>query len=352
MDSTPIGLILADKDSRIFYVNSQVEKEFGYQKNELIGKELGMLIPEKFRDNHKDLASAFFDKPEKRIMGPGRSLVGLRKDQSEFPIEIGLELLKLEEGDFTLASMLSVAERRALESAQKTLSLINMQLEFLSVISHEIRTPLTSIKEGVSIVFNEEAGPINQEQKTYLELSLRNITRLSNLINSSLDYQKINSKEFSFDFKPNSLNEIAREVVESMNLQVSKIGRKIELREDESVPMVSCDRSRIAQVLFNLLSNAIKFSDQAPIIISIQNMQNLVKVSIQDSGVGIRQSDLDKLFKTFSQINNVNDRKTGGSGLGLAICKTIIDAHHGKIGVSSIYGKGSTFWFSLEVIHE
>ncbi len=232
----------------------------------------------------------------------------------------------------------------------KVAQAINAKSEFTSMVSHELRTPLTVIKESVSIVQDGTAGNLNDEQKDFLETAKRNIDRLGRLINDVLDYQKLDAQRMEFVMIEQDLNDVVKEVGTSFKLPLKNKGVDLELRLQNDVPKITFDRDRIIQVLTNLINNAMKFTESGRIVITSETVgHNAVQVSIADSGIGIKEADFEKLFKSFSQISAGSGRQTGGTGLGLVLCKKIIEVHKGKLGVHSTYGKGSTFYFILPI---
>lgn len=236
------------------------------------------------------------------------------------------------------------AERQALEALQ-------IKSDFTSMVSHELRTPLTAVKESVEIVQDGTAGPISDEQKTFLETAIRNVERLARLINDVLDFQKLTSgNQFAeMQMTENDLNEVVTNTANDFHLLAKKNGLEIVLQLSKDIPPLQFDRDKITQVLTNLLSNALKFTDKGKIIITTQKFQNLVRTSVQDQGIGVKEEDVSRLFQVFSQIDTGVSRKTGSTGLGLAISKQIIEAHQGTIGVESVFSKGSIFYFTLPI---
>ena len=234
---------------------------------------------------------------------------------------------------------------KAEAAAQEALS---VKSEFTSMVSHELRTPLTVIKESVSIVYDGLAGDVNDDQKSFLETSKRNVDRLARLINDVLDYQKLDARQMQFVMKKEKINDIVRESADSFRLSLKGRGVELDLDLAEELPEMELDRDRITQVLVNLLNNAMKFTDEGRIVLRTESEgDQAVKVSVQDSGIGIRPEDKDKLFKSFSQITTGKRKNTGGTGLGLVLCKKIIEQHGGTIDVDSVEGEGSTFYFIL-----
>lgn len=233
---------------------------------------------------------------------------------------------------------------------EKLVEAMAVKSDFISMVSHELRTPLTIIKESVSIVFDETAGSINPDQKDFLTTAKNNVDRLGRLINDVLDYQKLEVHAMPFKMELQNINDAISEVGQGFKLAIEKKGLSLSVELEENLPKINFDKDKIIQVLTNLLNNAMKFADKGTVrLISERLRDNTIKVSVKDEGVGIKEGDLDKLFKTFSQLSTGTSRKTGGTGLGLVLCKKIIEEHHGKISVESFYGNGSTFYFVLPI---
>jgi len=248
----------------------------------------------------------------------------------------------------TVHTIKNITERKKIEKDLREAT--EAKSYFTSMVSHELRTPLTAIKEGISIVLDGSTGTLNNDQKEFLEISKRNVDRLARLINDVLDYQKLESGKFEFNFQENDINEIINEVHKTM-LQVAK-NKNLDIVLDlaSDLPRIKLDRDKIIQVFVNLLNNAIKFTEKGYIAIVSVKKENIVQLTVKDTGPGVRQEDLSKLFLAFEQLEKGKDRKTGGTGLGLAISKQIIEKHKGKIWAESEFGKGLTFHIVLPII--
>ncbi|MDD5027613.1 MAG: PAS domain S-box protein [Candidatus Omnitrophica bacterium] len=240
-----------------------------------------------------------------------------------------------------------ISERKKVENALR--EVIDMKTDFTSTVSHELRTPLAAIKEGISIVLDGTSGPIRKEQKEFLNIAKKNVDRLSRLINDILDFQKLGSGKMVFNMQANDINEVAIEAGESMRGVIEKKGLVLELELDKKLPRIQFDRDRIIQVFTNLINNAVKFTEKGSIRIQTARMENIIRVSVRDTGAGIKETDLPLLFERFKQLDSGMTRKTGGTGLGLSICKEIIEKHNGKVWVESKAGEGSVFSFTLPV---
>ncbi len=235
------------------------------------------------------------------------------------------------------------------EAQKKMIEAIEIKSQFISMVSHELRTPLTAIKEGIGIVYDEITGELNEEQKDFLDTAKRNVERLSRLINTVLDFQKLQAGKMVFEMEENDINSIVDEASKEMKPLFEKKKLKLEFSLDKSLPKAVFDRDKITQVLTNLMNNALKFTERGSISITTQKEDKAIKVSVADMGSGIKEEDMKNLFHRFEQVSKGSERKTGGTGLGLAISKEIINAHKGRIWVESEFGKGATFSFTISL---
>ncbi len=205
---------------------------------------------------------------------------------------------------------------------------------------------MAAIKSGISIILDGLAGDINQEQEEILDLARRNVDRLARLINEVLDFQKLQAGKMTFSIEESNINAIVNDSCKSMRILVESKGLEFKIELDNSLDSVKCDRDKISQVVTNLINNAVKFTQKGHILVRTKADSKGVTVTVFDTGIGIKQEDLMKVFYSFEQVT----RKGGGSegtGLGLAICKEIIERHFGRIWVKSEFGKGSEFYFFI-----
>jgi signal transduction histidine kinase len=239
---------------------------------------------------------------------------------------------------------------KELEIANKKLKAIyEMQKEFTSTVSHELRTPLSSIKMAIDLISQETVGKINPEQKDILGRAKKETDRLKRLIDDILDLTKIEAGKLQMNFVANDIHQVIAQVVEAQKDVAKARGLNLKTEFDPNMPKVLFDSDRMVQVLNNLLGNAIKFTKQGEITVKTQDksLENHVLVSVIDTGKGIAEGDISKLFQKFQQIESALDNEEGGTGLGLAICKEIIARHGGKIWAESKPGAGSSFNFIL-----
>jgi signal transduction histidine kinase len=242
-------------------------------------------------------------------------------------------------------TMLYAMERKRV--ARKLKEAMDAKADLVNMVSHDLRIPLTAIKEGIDIVGSGEAGPVNEEQREFLTLAIRNVERLTRLITDFLDFEKIDADKQQFNIQPNSINELVKDVQKTMGPVVKQKGLDFRVELDEGIPKIGFDYDGITRVVTNLISNALKFTTKGSIVIRTKKDESSVEVTIADTGCGISKDDLDKLFKKYGQIKSAKVKDIEGTGLGLAISKLIIEHHKGKIRAESEPGKGTTFYFYL-----
>jgi len=246
-----------------------------------------------------------------------------------------------------IKTCIDISERKKVE--EETKNSAEIKTKFTSIISHELRTPLTAIKEGISIVLDGSTGGINDEQKDFLDTAKRNVDRLTRLINDVLDFQKMEAGRARLNLQINDIDEVIGYVENTMKPLAAKKGLEIFVETEDSLPDIQCDKDKIIQVLMNLINNALKFTEKGNITITAKRIDGSIDFAVKDTGPGIKNQDLPRLFKPFEQLETTRDKRAGGSGLGLSICKEIIDMHRGKIYAESEFGKGSTFHFLLPI---
>jgi len=328
-----------DTDGLYTYISPRIESIVGYKPEEIVGKmHYYELHPAEQRQSIREEAKKIFQ--EKGIFRDYVSEVETKEGKRLFFSTNGVPILN-DQGELLgyRGSDYDITILKKMEQVKD---------EFISTVSHELRTPLTIIKESINIVLNEYTGPLNLEQKESLMIGKRNVDRLSRLINDVLDFQKIQFEGFSMNLQPENINLIAKEFQITMLSIAREKGLDLRLELDVNLPDVMLDKDRIIQVLTNLINNAFKFTENGYVLIRTEPYDDsFIKVTIQDTGIGIALENIEKLFQRFSQVAPFELRKSGSTGLGLAICKEIIEKHHGKIWVESELGKGSSFCFTL-----
>ncbi|RMH50845.1 MAG: response regulator [Zetaproteobacteria bacterium] len=233
--------------------------------------------------------------------------------------------------------------------------------QFISNMSHELRTPLTSINGFSELLLDELFGPINEQQRTYLENILSSGNHLLELINGILDMAKIESGRMGLDLDRLDVRRVIEDVGRVLQGFATKAGVKLEFQVDDDVPYMLIDRTKFKQILYNLCSNAIKFSpeggavtvrasvEEAPGVGDDGEALRMLHVSVEDQGIGIAAKDIERIFNPFEQVESHHARRFEGTGLGLTLTRRLVELHGGTIGVTSEPGKGSCFYFDLPI---
>lgn len=355
LESAPDSMVVVDQHGIIQLVNSQTEKLFGYDRAELVGQPVEVLVPKRFRKKHARHREGYSLGHPARPMGIGLDLFGLRKNGAELPVEISLSPLDTEEGMLVSAAIRDVTQRKRMEEdVQKLhedlqqraaqLEAANKELETFSYsVSHDLRAPLRSI-DGFSHVVLEDYGELlPADARGYLERVRAAAQRMAVLMDDLLSLSRVTRTTLQPKFI--NLSKMAEEILQ--DLQESHPGRHVIFSLTPDL-MVEADPHLMRIVLENLLSNAWKFTskNQQPVIEFGQ--KNHVKERtfyVRDNGVGFDMMYADKLFGVFQRLHAVSEFP--GAGVGLATVHRIVSIHGGQIWADSMEGKGTTFFFTL-----
>ena len=352
VEGAPTGMIMVNKAGLILLVNAQIEKVFGYDRSELLGQTMELLVPERFRKMHPGHRDGFFAAPTQRAMGTGRELYGLRKDGSEFPLEIGLNPIETADGVMVMASIIDITERKRAEesSAQQRAELArsNSELEqFANVASHDLQEPLRMVSSYCGLLSRRYKGKLDKDADDFIHFAVDGATRMRNLIDDLLLYSRVGRREKPF-VPINSADSFRAAVA---NLEIA-IGEAHAVISCDPLPSVLGDHGQLTQVFQNLIGNALKFrgNQNSKIHVSARCVSgghdpSEWVFSVQDNGIGFEQHFDDRVFVIFQRLHTREEYS--GNGMGLAITKKIIERHGGRIWVESKPAVGSTFFFTL-----
>jgi PAS domain S-box-containing protein len=354
IDAAPNAKIMVDSSGQITLVNTEAERLFGYTRFELLHRPVEVLLPERFRRGHARLRASYLNAPSARRMGAGRELYGLHRDGSEFPIEIGLGPIKTPKGQFVLASIIDIAERKHAESlrlanagmlAQNAeLEALNDELESFSYsVSHDLRAPARAIHGYARMLEKRYAESFDAEGKRLLNVVLGEASRMGVLIDEILELSRLGRREMRITSL--DMDVLVRGIVYDMVRRSDANGVVFQI---EALPRAFGDLLQLQRVWENLLSNAVKYSrESSPPTVRVWGESDGEKVvyHVEDNGVGFDMKYAHKLFAVFARLHASD--KFAGTGVGLAIVHRVIMRHHGKIWADAKVGRGARFSFSL-----
>jgi len=352
VEAAPSGMIMVDELGRVVLVNSQVERMFGYSREELLGESIDLLVPSSVRAKHPCQRAGFFADPKARAMGAGRDLYGQRKDGSQLPVEIGLNPLMTDGERFVLASIVDITERKHSEALlqEKLLELqrSNEDLQqFAYVCSHDLQEPLRVISNYTQLLARRYSDKLDQDANDFIDFTVDATRRMQELINDLLLYSRVDTK--GKEFVSTDCSQIVAMALANLKVAITESAAVIEFDE---LPIVGADSSQLLQVFQNLIGNAIKFrSDANPVItVSAEDAGKNWLFSVKDNGLGFDMKYGERIFVIFQRLHT--KEMYPGSGIGLAVCKKIIERHGGSIWAESEPGKGAKFSFTMPKLAE
>lgn len=352
------GIITIDERGMMEMINPSAAKIFGYSEEELIGKSVNMLMPEPDRSQHDGYIERYQRTGEKRIIGIGRQVTGLKKNGTTFPFFLSVSQVDFAGRRVYTGFVHDITEQKMNEERLRRyaadLERSNQELQdFAYVSSHDLQEPLRKIQAFGDRLKMKESDKLSEQGKDYVERMLNAAVRMQHLINDLLTYSRVTSK--AKPFEKVDLNTILKEVLSDLEVSIERTHAIV---NQVNLPVIEADVTQMRQLFQNLISNAIKFrkEDEAPQInIYYKHFQRtahltatpgdeFIELYVEDNGIGFDEKYLDKIFNIFQRLEG---QKYEGSGIGLAICRKIAIRHGGHITAKSSLGKGSTFIVKL-----
>ena len=361
VESAPTAMVMIDKSGRIVLVNRKTEKVFGYASSELLGQKIEFLMPAAERGQHQGRIDRYFVSPavldsSERAMGAGRELYGLRKDGSEFPVEIGLTPINTDDGIMVLGAVVDISERKRAEDERRQfnhrleqqVALRTAQLEaankelddFAYAASHDLKAPLRVIDNASRWLEEDLAPHLSDETRENMRLLRSRVTRLEKLLDDLLRFSHVGRETVAIEIIS------GKELIDDV-LAVLPLPEGFELKVGAAFATMRIARLPLQQILMNLIGNAIKHHDKATgrIEVAAADLGSYHAFAVKDDGPGIPGQFHERIFKMFQTLKPRD--QVEGSGMGLAIVRKQVELSGGSLSLESAEGKGSTFHFTL-----
>lgn len=348
------GVIIIDPQGLIQIYNSACQRLFGYGPGDVIGRNIRMLMPAPYREEHDGYIANYHRTGTRKIIGIGREVVGQRKDGSTFPMELSVGEAVAAGKKVFVGIIRDISERieamEAVSSAKQAEAANRAKSDFLATMSHELRTPMNGILGMTGLLLDT---PLTAEQRDYAEAVLKSGETLLTLLNNILDLSKIEAGRFELYDRKFDPNEVLDGIAAVWESQANRKGLEFFVTNDlRGVSTLIGDPDRLRQILVNLVSNAVKFTSSGFVALRVKREAAMgekvvLRFEVKDSGIGIADDVQPRLFRKFEQADAATARNYGGSGLGLAICRQLTEMMGGHIGLVSAPGRGSTFWITL-----
>jgi two-component system, sensor histidine kinase and response regulator len=356
-DAVVDAIVTIDRSGRIQQWSSGAERIFGYSPDEVLGADLRILMPEPHRSRHAGYVESFLDTRDAKIIGIGRELTAIRKDGTEFPIELAVSEVRNGGEVFFTGILRDITERKRAETelvrAREQAEASNQaKSRFLATMSHEIRTPMNGVLGMANLL---SSTPLDDRQRRLVENVSRSGQALLGIINDILDFAKIEAGKFELSAVPFNPREAMADLTDLFAERCTRKGLEFIYFVAEDVPsQLVGDPMRLRQILINLVGNAVKFTERGEILVELSLLRSepdevVLSFAVEDTGIGIAPEQCSLVFESFHQVDGSMTRARGGSGLGLAITRQLVELMGGRISAESELGRGSRFAFTARL---
>lgn len=353
MDHVADALITFDQAGRVESVNLAAQRMFGYHAGEIVGQPVTLLVPESCHDRFNKLLSNATQPDDQSLLDMQQEEVLLCKDGTQRVVEYVISAVRLGEQNLFIAVVRDISERKRAEEVMalardQALEASRLKSEFLASMSHEIRTPMNGIIGMTDILLDTH---LDDEQREFATIVRDSGHALLTIINDILDFSKIEAGKLVLDRVDFDLRPVVEGVAEILAGKAREKGLILMTYVAPEIPALQGDPGRLRQILLNLVGNAIKFTERGEVVVRATLEQAdeedlCVRFTVRDTGIGLTEAGRRRLFQPFMQADSSTTRRHGGTGLGLVISKQLVELMEGTIGVESVAGAGSTFWFS------
>jgi len=349
LESAPDAMIIVDDSGEIAIVNAQAERMFGYDRDELLGNKIEMLLPDRVREPHVAHRGQYARSPSLRPMGPGLELIGMRKDGSEFPVEISLSPVSTPKASFISSVIRDVTLRKRLEqqilSAQEAAERANKaNSAFLAAASHDLRQPVQALSLLNGALRRTVKDPRALEMVESQEHSL---TAMTNLLNSLLDISRLDAGAVTPEYEDFPMQRLVDRLSPEFARQAQHKG--LEFSSCACKSTVRSDPNLLSEIIQNLVGNAIRYTEKGKIALNCAERDGRCCIAVEDTGIGISKDQQQDIFIEFHQVKARGASKEG-FGLGLAIVKRLAELLGHSIEVESEPGAGSCFTVSMPIV--